>query len=98
MASEIVGYPAGALKQVLEEKPSAWKAKGYYQGIPCDSVTNELFLWVTYAKLANPALQVAIKGDGNSNYKVFNQVVGTLQSQNINVFQLITGPENKPRN
>ena len=98
MASEIVGYPAGALKQVLEEKPSAWKAKGYYQGIPCDSANNELFLWVTYAKLANPALQVAIKGDGNSNYKVFNQVVGTLQEQNINVFQLITGPENKPRN
>lgn len=98
MASEIVGYPAGALKQVLSEKPSKWKAAGYYTGIPCDSANNELFLWVTYAKMANPALSVAIKGDGNSNYKVFNQVVGTLQEQNINVFQLITGPENKPRN
>jgi len=96
-SSELIGYPAGALRQVLEMKPSDVKAKGLMKGIPCDSANNELFLWVSYAKIANPALKVAIKGDANSNYKVFNQVVGTLQEQNINVFQLITSPEGKPK-
>ncbi len=96
-ASEIVGYPAGALRQVLNMKPSDAKAKGFLKGIPCDSANNELFLWVSYAKLSNPAPKVAIKGDANSNYKVFNQVVGTLQDQNINVFQLITSPEGRPQ-
>lgn len=96
-ASEIVGYPAGAMRQVLSMKPTDAKNKGLLKGIPCDSANNELFLWVSYAKLANPELKVAIKGDGNSNYKVFNQIVGTLQEQNINVFQLITTPEGKPK-
>ncbi|MEA5260908.1 biopolymer transporter ExbD [Arcicella aquatica] len=96
-ASEIVGYPAGAMRQVLSVKPSDAKAKGYLKGIPCDSANNELFLWVSYAKISNPGLKVAIKGDANSNYKVFNQVVGTLQEQNINTFQLVTSPEGKPQ-
>ncbi|PWK27420.1 biopolymer transport protein ExbD/TolR [Arcicella aurantiaca] len=96
-ASELVGYPAGAMRQVLGMKPSDVKAQGLMKGIPCDSANNELFLWVSYAKIANPALQVAIKGDANSNYKVFNQIVGTLQEQNINKFQLVTSPEGKPQ-
>jgi biopolymer transport protein ExbD len=95
--SELIGYPAGAMQTVLNMTPSEVKAKGLMKGIPSDSVNNELFLWVNYAKLANPALKVAIKGDANSNYKVFNQIVGTLQAQDINQFQLITSPENKPK-
>jgi biopolymer transport protein ExbD len=95
--SELVGYPAGAMRQILSMSPSEAKAKNLLKGIPCDSANNELFLWVSYAKIANPALKVAIKGDANSNYKVFNQIVGTLQEQNINVFQLVTSPEGKPK-
>jgi biopolymer transport protein ExbD len=97
MNSEIVGYPAGAMRQILDLTTTEIKSKGLYQGIPCDSADNQLYLWVSYAKLAAPSLSVVIKGDAESNYKVFNQVVGTLQSQNINVFQLVTGPENKPK-
>ena len=96
-ASELVGYPAGAMRQILSMTPSEAKAAKLLKGIPCDSANNELFLWVSYAKIANPALKVAIKGDANSNYKVFNQIVGTLQEQNINVFQLVTSPEGKPK-
>jgi len=96
-ASELVGYPAGAMRQVLGMKPSDVKAQGLLKGIPLDTANNELFLWVSYAKIANPALKVAIKGDANSNYKVFNSIVSTLQDQNINVFQLITSPEGKPK-
>jgi len=95
MASEIVGYPLGAMRQVLNMKPS--EAKKLSKGIPIDSANNELSYWVGYAKLSNPELKVAIKGDQNSNYKVFADIIGTLQAQNINIFQLVTGPENKPK-
>jgi biopolymer transport protein ExbD len=95
MASEIVGYPLGAMRQVLNMKPS--EAKKLSKGIPIDSTNNELSYWVGYAKLSNPELKVAIKGDQNSNYKVFADIIGTLQAQNINIFQLVTGPENKPK-
>jgi biopolymer transport protein ExbD len=95
--SELIGYPAGAMRQVLGMKPSDVKAQGLLKGIPLDTANNELFLWVSYAKIANPALKVAIKGDANSNYKVFSSIVSTLQDQNINVFQLVTSPEGKPK-
>ena len=95
MASEIVGYPLGAMRQVLNMKPS--EAKALSKGIPIDSANNELSYWVGYAKLSNPELKVAIKGDQESNYKVFADIIGTLQAQNINIFQLVTGPENKPK-
>ena len=95
MASEIVGYPLGAMRQVLNMKPS--EAKKLSKGIPIDSSNNELSYWVGYAKLSNPELKVAIKGDKESNYKVFADIIGTLQAQNINIFQLVTGPENKQK-
>lgn len=97
MSSEIVGYPLGAMRQILSMKPSEAKDKGLTKGIPIDSSNNELSYWVGYAKLSNPELKVAIKGDQNANYKVFADIVGTLQAQNINIFQLVTGPENKPK-
>lgn len=97
LKSEVVGFPAGAMRQVLSVKPSDAKSKGFLKGIPIDSSNNELAYWVGYAKLSNPAFKIAIKGDQNSEYKVFNDVIGTLQAQNINIFQLVTSPENRPR-
>jgi biopolymer transport protein ExbD len=97
LASEVVGYPAGAMRQVLGMKPSEAKDKGFLKGVPIDSTNNELSYWVGYAKLSNPELKIAIKGDQNSNYKTFADVIGTLQAQNINIFQLVTSPENKPK-
>lgn len=97
MSSEIVGYPAGAMRQVLSIKPSEAKDKGFIKGIPTDSANNELSYWVGYAKLSNPNLKIAIKGDQNSGYDTFSDIIGTLQAQNINIFQLITSPENKPK-
>jgi len=97
MSSEVVGFPAGAMRQVLNLKPSEAKSKGFLKGIPIDSSNNELSYWVGYAKLSNPGLKIAIKGDQNSDYKVFSDIIGTLQAQNINVFQLITSPEKRPQ-
>jgi biopolymer transport protein ExbD len=97
LKSEVFGYPMGALKRAVNMETAELKASGLQTGIPCDSAKNELFLWVNYARIVDPTLKVAIKGDSEAQYKVFSQVVGTLQEQNVNVFQLITGPENKPK-
>ncbi|MFM1912880.1 MAG: hypothetical protein RIR51_718 [Bacteroidota bacterium] len=97
LASEVIGFPAGALNQVLQVKPAEAKEKGFLMGVPTDSTNNELGFWIGYAKLSNPAIKIAIKGDANSNYKTFADIVATLQGQNINVFQLVTSPENKPQ-
>ncbi len=97
LASEVIGFPAGALNQVLQVKPTEAKEKGFLMGVPTDSTNNELGFWIGYAKLSNPAIKIAIKGDANSNYKTFADIVATLQAQNINVFQLVTSPENKPQ-
>lgn len=97
LASEVIGFPAGALNQVLQVKPAEAKEKGFLMGVPTDSTNNELGFWIGYAKLSNPGIKIAIKGDANSNYKTFADIVATLQAQNINVFQLVTSPENKPQ-
>ncbi len=97
LSSEVVGFPAGAMRQVLNEKPSEAKSKGFLKGIPIDSANNELSYWVGYAKLSNPSFKIAIKGDQNSDYKVFSDIIGTLQAQNINIFQLVTSPEKRPQ-
>lgn len=65
-------------------------------GIPVDSLTNELGDWVINARYANPKIRIAIKGDKGTDYKVIKKVIATLQDQNINRFNLVTGLEAKP--
>lgn len=60
------------------------------QGIPMDTVDNELAMWVRYARLVNPRAEVAIKGDGNADYKVVKQVMDLLQENKVNKFNLVT--------
>jgi biopolymer transport protein ExbD len=97
--SEVFGYPMAAMTKATELTSTELKSSNLPKGIPCDTTQagQELGLWVGYARMQDPTLQVAIKGDANSAYKTFNMIIGTLQAQNINVFQLVTGPENKPR-
>ncbi len=59
-------------------------------GIPMDTVDNELAMWVRYARLVNPRAEVAIKGDGNADYKVVKQVMDLLQENKVNKFNLVT--------
>ena len=68
------------------------------QGVPADSVHNELKDWIYYARMSNPNLRIAIKGDQVSDYKVVKNIIATLQEQNINKFNLITSLEQKPKN
>ena len=88
------GVPLGNLRELLSIKD---KSKFEQSGIPCDSLQNELTDWVAYARYANPKLRITIKGDVDASYDVVSKVIGTLQEQNINKFNLITDLKLKPK-
>jgi hypothetical protein len=89
------GMPMADFKKWLNAKDS--KEKELLQtGIPTDSVDNQpsqLFFWVRFARLANPNAEVAIKGDGETNYKKVKLVMDLLQENKVNKFNLVTNLE-----
>jgi len=89
------GVPIGSLKQFLSMEREERK-KLDQPGIPCDSLQNELADWVLQARLSNPRVRIAIKGDGDATYPVVKKVINTLLDRKVNRFNLITGDEKKP--
>lgn len=88
------GAPISSLKMVLQTKHDQ---RGSLQnGIPSDSTANELKDWINHARLSNPKLRIAIKGDKDVDYNVVSNVIATLQAQKINKFNLITTMEGRP--
>ncbi|KAB7731879.1 biopolymer transporter ExbD [Rudanella paleaurantiibacter] len=93
------GMPKTQLKAFLNLDPE--KRNAYKQpGIPTDSTgagaANELKDWVFNARKANNDLRIALKGDNLAKFPNFKNVLSTLQAQNINKFNLITGTEAPP--
>jgi biopolymer transport protein ExbD len=86
------GLPIGQLKEYINLKPEDRK-KVEQRGIPVDSLHNELKDWIIYARMANPKLRIAIKGDSESNYPVIEKVMNTLTDNKVNRFNLITNME-----
>ncbi|HEY3402365.1 MAG TPA: biopolymer transporter ExbD [Ohtaekwangia sp.] len=87
-----IGVPIGSLKQFLALKPE--KRKEITQpGIPSDSAQNELADWVLQARLSNPKLRIAIKGDRDANYGTVKKVINTMIDRKVNRFNLITNME-----
>ena len=90
------GVPMAQLPGLLSLENSK-RNKVFQSGIPCDSAINELRDWLAYARYANTKFRIAVKGDRNSNTKVAKEVIKTLQEQNINKFNFITGLKAKPK-
>jgi biopolymer transport protein ExbD len=89
-----IGVPFGNLKQVLNMKPEDRKAAAPdFPGIPVDSLNNELANWVLQARLTNPKLRIAIKGDRDAEYPVVKKVIDTMIDKRVNRFNLITNME-----
>lgn len=86
------GLPVGNLPQFLDMTPDERK-QITQPGIPSDSVNNELADWIVFARVSNPRLRVAVKGDRGTDYKVVKQVVNTLIDRKVLRFNLITGLE-----
>ena len=86
------GIPMNTLSSFLDMKPDERKTI-QQPGIPADSVNNELADWIVYARISNPKVRIAIKGDRDTNYKVVKRVVDTLIDRKVLRFNLITGLE-----
>ena len=94
------GLPLAQMKSYLNlshEKKALVKEQ---PGIPTDTTgggpTNELKDWVYNARKANNNLRIALKGDNLAKFPAFKNVLATLQAQNINKFNLVTGTEAPP--
>jgi biopolymer transport protein ExbD len=86
------GMPVVDIRTWLNEKDSK-KKEQLQTGIPMDSIDNQLSYWVRYARLANPNAEVAIKGDGESEYVVVKKIMDLLQDNKVNKFNLVTNLE-----
>lgn len=90
-----VGVPINQLKGYLDLEEV--DRKQYNQpGIPVDSTNNELGIWLMQGRLSNPNVRITVKGDGACPWPVMKQVINTLQSKNVNKFNLITDLEADP--
>lgn len=74
---------------------NAYLAKNKDAGIPCDSVNDELKVWVKAATTAldpeeEGKLRIAIKADKTTLYKNINYVIASLRSCDQNRYNLIT--------
>ncbi|MEX2232359.1 MAG: biopolymer transporter ExbD [Cyclobacteriaceae bacterium] len=87
-----VGLPLNTLPQFLDMDTEE-RRQITQNGIPADSVNNELADWVVFARMSNPKVRIAIKGDRDSNYKVMKSVINTLIDRRVLKFNLITGLE-----
>jgi biopolymer transport protein ExbD len=86
------GLPLRELKQFLplgEEGRKLIKQNG----IPYDSLHNELSDWVRFSRLENPQFRIAVKGDREADYKTVKRVIDILQTNKVNKFNLITNLE-----
>ena len=86
------GMPMADIQTWLKEQDSK-KKEQLQTGIPMDSIDNQLSYWVRYARLANPNAEVAIKGDGNTEYAVVKKIMDLLQDNKVNKFNLVTNLE-----
>jgi biopolymer transport protein ExbD len=86
------GLPVGTLPQFLDMDPDERKTVTQ-PGIPSDSANNELADWIVFARMSNPKVRIAVKGDRDTNYKVVERVVNTLIDRKVLRFNLITGLE-----
>jgi len=75
-------------KWISSEDPKEKEA--LQTGIPTDSIDNQLSYWIRYARITNPSAEVAIRGDGNAEYKVVKKVMDLLQENKVNKFNLVT--------
>jgi len=93
------GVPMNQLKSFLNLSNEK-RGQLVQPGIPTDSTgagqDNDLAVWVYNARKANNGLRIAVKGDNLAKFPAFKDVLATLQAQNINKFNLITGTEAPP--
>lgn len=99
------GVPNKKLKSWLN-LPHSERNKVVTEGIPCDTVNNELGPWIHNARLAQFNMKqqgvvdaeyvIVIKADQGTPYPMVQKVINTLTDINVNKFNLITSMEADP--
>lgn len=94
------GFPIGFLKSWINCKEQSDRDKlmkqlaaNHQDGIPFDSTDNQLSNWILFTRKANPEVQVAIKADMETDYKVVKKILDILQDKQVNKFNLTTNLE-----
>ena len=93
----LVGVSFGQLKQLLDMSDEQQKTLKQ-PGIPVDTTGGDLTYWIQAAKsaFAGQRLQFLIKGDNDSKYPVFKNVIEALKKNDVYKYNLITAPEDAP--
>ena len=86
------GLPVNVLPSFLDMDPDERRTV-QQPGVPADSVNNELADWIVFARMSNPKVRIAVKGDRDTNYEVVERVINTLIDRKVLRFNLITGLE-----
>lgn len=105
------GMPLNKIQGWLKLPPADRTKEGVQEGIPYDSVNDQLAVWVKQARQANKQfleqqmaegkdvefkdLDIAIKGDAKEQYTTVKRVIDILQEQKKNKFFLVTGLRGK---
>ena len=88
----LVGVSLCQLKQLLDLPANQQKPEA--TGNSCLDTTggNELYLWIQAAKSAFAGTRIAIliKGDNNSKYPMFKNVIEALKKNDVYKYNLIT--------
>lgn len=92
---DVFGVDIHALDKLIAMKGADRNKPGIQPGIPTDSLNNQLRDWILSARLAakqyaNLDLNIAIKGDAETQFPMIKKVIDILQDQRKNNFFLVT--------
>ncbi|MBA3673661.1 MAG: biopolymer transporter ExbD [Chitinophagaceae bacterium] len=92
-----VGTPLNQLNQFIRVKPEDLH-KYTAAGVPADTSNNELQAWINAAVNAYKGKKInfLIKGDNNSKYSAFRDVINAFKKNEIFKYQLVTNAEDVP--
>lgn len=88
-----IGLPIAQMKEFLNNRDNQIRTKLQVDGVPIDSLNNQLADWVLFARQVNPAVNICIKGDTETGFSTVQRVLDIMQDRNVNKFQLITSLE-----
>jgi biopolymer transport protein ExbD len=80
------------MKKWINAKDATERGK-FNDGIPYDSVDNQLFKWVRFSRLTNTEIEASIKGDGDADIETAKKVFDVLLENNLSRFNLTTNLE-----
>lgn len=97
MGTDFIGVPFDQLLQFIQLTPDQRK-NVKMPGIPTDSTDNQLQAWISAAATAGEGkkLNFLIKGDNNTKYPAFSQVIEAFKKNDIYKYNLVTTAEDVP--